>query len=448
MRGSDTVGNIIRGNFIGVAPPTGLDIFTLGNRGNGIVVQSASGTIIGGPGDLDDNVIAANGINGVALRDGNPDNGWANLIQRNQIYANGVTTPGVGIGIDLAHDNDVPDIQPDPAGEDPNTNYANFGQNQPTLCTGNGVPLPACTAPGFNAGSGATSATWSIVTRPNTQLRIEYFSQRPDGMSFLFDEMVTTDAAGLPLSGTVSTCVAGVCTASAIPSSGGDSRGQSIVMTATDLFPSDVPPVDGLVLTDPANNTSEFSAPAGIPQEVAFGASSYTVAEADGTTTLVVQRLGNPTGAVSVDVVVSAAPGTATGGGIDYTLISTNPITWADGDNVDKEFTIAISNDNLDENDETVNFELQNVSGAVAGSPNTTVLTITDDDATPTIGIADTSIAEGDATVTMPFAITLSAISGLDVVVTWSTADGSATAGSDYVAQIGQNITIPAEHLA
>ena len=55
---------------------------------------------IGGPGDLDDNVVAGNGINGVALRNGSTNNGWANLIQRNQIYANGVTTPGVGIGID------------------------------------------------------------------------------------------------------------------------------------------------------------------------------------------------------------------------------------------------------------------------------------------------------------------------------------------------------------
>ncbi len=444
VRGNNAVGNIIRGNFIGVAPPTGLDIFTLGNRGNGIVVSSASGTVIGGPGDLDDNVIAANGINGVALRAGSQNSGWANLIQRNQIYANGVTTPGVGIGIDLEHDIDASDVQPDPAGDDPNENYSNFGQNQPTICTANGAPLPACTAPSFNVGSGATSVTWSLVTRPNTQLRIEYFSQRPDGMSFLYDELLTTDAAGLPVSGTVSTCVAGVCTSSAAPSTPADTRGASIVMTATDLFPTDVPPVDGLVLTDPANNTSEFSAPAGIPQEIAFSTSSYTVAEADGTATLVLQRLGTPTGAVSVDVVVSAAPGTASGGGIDYALTSINPITWADGDSADKQFTIAITSDSLDENDETVNFELQNLSGAVAGSPASTVLTITDDDAAPTISVADTNIAEGDASVAMPFATTLSAISGLDVVVTYSTADGSAVAGSDYVAQLGQTVTIPA----
>ena len=143
--------------------------------------------------------VAGNGINGVALRNGSTNNGWANLIQRNQIYANGVTTPGVGIGIDLEHDIDVADVQPDPAGDDPNTNYANYGQNQPTVCTGAGVPLPACVAPGFNSGSGATTTAWSIATRPNTSLRIEYFALRPDGMTFLFDELVTTDAAGLPV---------------------------------------------------------------------------------------------------------------------------------------------------------------------------------------------------------------------------------------------------------
>src|SRR5690606_6741635 len=104
------------------------------------------------------------------------------------------------------------------------------------------------------------------------------------------------------------------------------------------LFPSDVPPIDGLVLTDPANNTSEFSLPAGIPQEVAFSASTYAVDEAEGTASLVLQRLGNPTGAVSVNVIVSAAPGTATGGGVDYDLVTVNPVSWADGDGVDKVF--------------------------------------------------------------------------------------------------------------
>ncbi|MCB1573578.1 MAG: hypothetical protein KDI80_06335 [Xanthomonadales bacterium] len=448
VRGSNTVGNIIRGNFIGVAPPTGLDVFSLGNNGNGVVVYSASGTIIGGPGDLDDNVVAGNGINGVALRNGSTNNGWANLIQRNQIYANGVTTPGVGIGIDLEHDIDVADVQPDPAGDDPNTNYANYGQNQPTVCTGAGVPLPACVAPGFNSGSGATTAAWSIATRPNTSLRIEYFALRPDGMTFLFDELVTTDAAGLPVSGTVSTCVAGLCTASGMPATAEDTRGQSIVMTATDLFPTDVPPVDGLVLDDPANNTSEFSAPAGIPQEVAFSSASFTANEADGTTTVVLQRLGTPTGAVSVDVVVAAAPGTASGAGVDYALVSVNPVSWADGDGADKTFTLSINNDTLDENDETVNLQLQNVTGATAGTPDSTVLTILDDDAAPTISVADTSVAEGDVNVPMPFAITLSAASGLDVVVTWSTADGSATAPADYIAQSNQMLTIPAGSLS
>ena len=448
VRGSNTVGNIIRGNFIGVAPPTGLDVFSLGNSGNGIVVYSASGTVIGGPGDLDDNVIAANGINGVALRNGSTNNGWANLIQRNQIYANGATTPGTGIGIDLEHDIDVADVQPDPAGDDPNTNYANYGQNQPTLCSGAGVPLPACVAPGFNAGSGATTTVWSIVTRPGTTLRIEYFSLRPAGMTFLFDETVTTDAAGLPVSGTTSTCVAGICTATGVPAMAEDTRGQSIVMTATDLFATDVPPVDGLVLTDPANNTSEFSAPAGIPQEVAFGSATYAASEADGTTTLVLKRLGTPTGAVSVDVVVSAAPGSASGGGVDYDLVSVNPVSWADGDSADKVFTLSINNDALDENDETVNLELQNVSGAIAGSPASTVLTIADDDAAPTISVADNSVAEGDVNVLLPFAITLSAASGLDVVVTWSTADGSATAPADYTAQTNQMLTIPAGSLS
>ena len=57
---------------------------------------------------------------------------------------------------------------------------------------------------------------------------------------------------------------------------------------------------------------------------------------------------------------------------------------------------------------------------------------------TPTLSIDDVTVVEGDAgTVDAIFTVTLSAISGQEVTVDYATADGTATAGSDYVAGAG-----------
>jgi chitinase len=64
-----------------------------------------------------------------------------------------------------------------------------------------------------------------------------------------------------------------------------------------------------------------------------------------------------------------------------------------------------------------------------------------DDDDAPTLSIGDISFTEatGDATLT----VTLSEVSGQDVVVSYATSDDTATAGTDYTAGTG-TITIPA----
>ena len=56
----------------------------------------------------------------------------------------------------------------------------------------------------------------------------------------------------------------------------------------------------------------------------------------------------------------------------------------------------------------------------------------------PSVAIADAAVTEGNAgTVTADFVVTLSTASTQTVTVNFATADGSATAGSDYVAQSG-----------
>src|SRR5262249_54000045 len=69
---------------------------------------------------------------------------------------------------------------------------------------------------------------------------------------------------------------------------------------------------------------------------------------------------------------------------------------------------------------------------------------ITDDDPMPAVSIADRAVTEGDHGQTADrLVVSLSEASGLPVIVTFMTFDGTATAGDDYIARLGRR-TIPA----
>lgn len=114
-----------------------------------------------------------------------------------------------------------------------------------------------------------------------------------------------------------------------------------------------------------------------------FSSATYTVGEAGPVATMTVTRTGGTDGTVTVDF-ATVAGGTATGGaactaGIDYVNAS-GTLTFVNGD-ASETFTVTICNDVTDEPDETVNMALANpTGGATLGTPNTAVLTITDDD--------------------------------------------------------------------
>ena len=104
----------------------------IGNGVDGIHINAASSTTIGGPGAGDFNVIAGNGRNGAKIRNGGTANGWSNLLQRNRVYGNSKLLTGVGI--DLDHNENITDP---PHSEFP-ANYANLDQSAPVICTGPG----------------------------------------------------------------------------------------------------------------------------------------------------------------------------------------------------------------------------------------------------------------------------------------------------------------------
>ena len=96
--------------------------------------------------------------------------------------------------------------------------------------------------------------------------------------------------------------------------------------------------------------------------------------------------------------------------------------------------TVPLLDDALDENDETFTVSLSNPANATLDDAEATG-TIADNDDTPALTIADAEAAEGDREIT--FAVTLGAVSGLEVTVDWTTADGTAIADADYVAAEG-----------
>ena len=137
---------------------------------------------------------------------------------------------------------------------------------------------------------------------------------------------------------------------------------------------------------------------------------------------------------VTVDYAVTG--GTATGGGVDYTLAN-GTLTFTPGV-TSQNVNIAVVNDTLDEDDETVVVSLSNPANATLGAFSTHTYTILDNDPLPSLSINNVTVTESDTgNVTATFAVTLSAASGRTVTVDYATADGSAVAGSDYNAASG-----------
>ncbi|MCP4685341.1 MAG: hypothetical protein GY867_07820, partial [bacterium] len=107
---------------------------------------------------------------------------------------------------------------------------------------------------------------------------------------------------------------------------------------------------------------------------VSFSSNSYSVAENAGSKTITVVISGTSNQTITVQYAISNGTARST----DYTSVS-GTLTFSSGD-VSKSFNVVINNDNSEENNETVNLALSNPINATLGSPNSAVLTITDDD--------------------------------------------------------------------
>ncbi|HEX8283950.1 MAG TPA: Calx-beta domain-containing protein [Pyrinomonadaceae bacterium] len=176
-----------------------------------------------------------------------------------------------------------------------------------------------------------------------------------------------------------------------------------------------------------------------IATSLQFTSAAVTRPEAAGTALFFVTRTGDLSQTTTVDY--TTADGTATSDE-DYTE-TTGKLTFAPGE-TSKSITVPITQDNIFEGDEAFTLTLGTPSGgAVVTGPSSATINITDDDPWPTVNIADARVAEGHAgTKEAEFLVTLKSRSIHTVTVNYATADGTATAGSDYEAASG-TLTFP-----
>ena len=200
---SGTNANIVVGNSIGTTPGGAV----VANSGNGIsIFGGPQNNVIGGTAVGAANSISGNGGAGIAIYNAST----ANRISGNSITANN------GLGIDFWNDgvtaNDMGDGDTGP------NNLQNF---------------PVLNSAAVGVG---TTISWTLNSTPNTTFRVEFFANATndgEGQTFLGAASVTTNASGNPAVTPISTTLPAVVPA-------------NYYLTAT--------------ATDPAGNTSEFSA--------------------------------------------------------------------------------------------------------------------------------------------------------------------------------------------
>jgi uncharacterized delta-60 repeat protein len=161
-----------------------------------------------------------------------------------------------------------------------------------------------------------------------------------------------------------------------------------------------------------------------------------TVGELSSSFTISVTRTEGASGPATVDFVTQNGTAVA---GEDYVATS-GTLTWDDFDNAAKSITIPLTDDTVDEPDETFLILLSNATGAsLDPATDTATITIVDDDLPPVPGTlavtGETTVSEAVGQVIYTFSRT----GGVDgeVGISYTTTSGTATAGEDFSAASG-----------
>ena len=173
------------------------------------------------------------------------------------------------------------------------------------------------------------------------------------------------------------------------------------------------------------------------PASARIAVDDVQVAESDTATFTITRSAGFLSGSASVSF--QTVDGSAGAG--DYTARS-GSLTFGSapfGGTQTQQLQVAITQDALDEESETFRLVISG-SEVVDGSATATIV---DDDPPPALSVLDAAPVQEGPGATARFVVALSVQSGRAVSVAFKTADASATAGQDYVAQSG-TLVLPA----
>jgi hypothetical protein len=178
---------------------------------------------------------------------------------------------------------------------------------------------------------------------------------------------------------------------------------------------------------------------------IQFSPTDYSVAENGGPVTLTVfaDRANNPDDTITVHYQTVSNTATA---GADFTAIPTGTLVFGPGE-TQKSFTVAIVNDKLIEGAENFFVQLTDASSVTpTGDPSsssiginsTATVTILDDDSTQaTIGFSQSTFTVDEGAGFANLTVTRSGGLGVQATVDYSTTDGTAIAGVNYIASTG-----------
>ena len=165
------------------------------------------------------------------------------------------------------------------------------------------------------------------------------------------------------------------------------------------------------------------------PGEISFTTTNYTINEYQSFVTLNLTRSNGWTGVVTVHY--RTQNGTATNG-LDY--VGTNDVvTFADGEK-SKSFSILILDDNIVEPDEDFTVTLYQASGgATLTSTTNATVKILDDDGLPYVRFSVTNFVAGETETNAVITVVRSGLPTNAVSVQFTTANGTALAGLNYL---------------
>ena len=192
-----------------------------------------------------------------------------------------------------------------------------------------------------------------------------------------------------------------------------------------------VPPTAGTIGTGARSSDA--------PQ-VRFSANSSLTTEAITSARVVVSLSAPSTETVTVRYTVSSGSATS---GVDF-LSRVGTATFLPGQTV-VFISFAVKNDALDENNETVNVALSNPMNAVLGGLQRHTYMIQDNDPMPTVQYSSSDTRLNESTTNGSVAITLSAMSGRPVSVSYHVVSATATGGVDYSLSNGTVVFQPGQ---